>query len=43
MGRSLKPTQIQHWLSEQMGRELRLEQVQRRALMLEDANAPVLN
>ena len=43
MGRSLKPTQIQHWLSEQMGRELRLEQVQRRALLLEDANAPVLN
>jgi hypothetical protein len=43
MGRSLKPTQIQHWLSEQMGMELQLKQVQRRALLLETPKAPVLD
>ena len=43
MGRSLKPTQIHHWLSEQMGMELQLKQVQRRALLLETPKAPVLD
>ena len=43
MGRSLKPTQIQHWLSEEMGMELQLKQVQRRALLLEIPKAPVLD
>ena len=35
MGRSLKPLQIQSWLSEELGMELQLEQVQRSALLLQ--------
>jgi hypothetical protein len=40
---TLPSTQIQHWLSEQMGMELQLKRVQRRTLLLEQPKAPVLN
>ena len=35
MGRSLKPSQIQHWLQEQLNQELQMERVQRLALLLQ--------
>ena len=35
MGRSLKPSQIQHWLQEQLNQDLQMERVQRLALLLQ--------
>ncbi|MGC6483887.1 MAG: TIGR03960 family B12-binding radical SAM protein [Synechococcus sp.] len=35
MGRSLKPSQVQHWLQERLQQDLRMDRVQRSALMLQ--------